>query len=321
MSRDIRALLVDCQGGFSNKVIAGDGSDPFENMRQQQVLRDGGLYVQAKPGEVTAEQSMKNTAEVISSKKGMEFEDVITTEDSHPSIHMSFCSSYKKRGENVRFSDWRKSLINRDMDTFNKFASPFTLMRTEPGNGIVSFDPVTNDITGEYECTVRPLQNWIENEYLPNLATDLCTWTPHCVVNTPGWLLQRDVFNAVHGWEEKNHALSTVLTKGWNLRVEQYSALEAEVPDPKDPSTSLNKTFIQSLVDCDEIPIMGLALNFCVARTMQSIKNFDESLVKKMVLLEDCTVEIAGFEHLTKSLMDEFLPLGMRISNSKDYVA
>jgi nicotinamidase/pyrazinamidase len=114
------------------------------------------------------------------------------------------------------------------------------------------------------------------------------------------------------------------VTKGSNIYTEHYSAVQADVPDPQDPSTMLNTRLIQTLEQADMIALCGEAINFCVANTVRDIaNNFGEENIKKFVLLTDATSPVPGkdFEPLTDSFMKEMTKRGMKVSTTKEFLA
>jgi nicotinamidase-related amidase len=111
------------------------------------------------------------------------------------------------------------------------------------------------------------------------------------------------------------------VTKGSNLWTEHYSAVQADVPDPEDPDTQLNMRLIETLQEADEIILAGEARSHCLANTVLDIaNNFGEENIKKMVLLEDGTSDVPGFENLGEDFVKEMKGRGMRISTTTDYL-
>ena len=76
-------------------------------------------------------------------------------------------------------------------------------------------------------------------------------WPTHCLIGTPGWCVQKNLMAALQEWERKEFANVDYVTKGSNPWTEHYGGLEAEVPDPSDPTTGLNTRFIQVLQAAD----------------------------------------------------------------------
>lgn len=70
--------------------------------------------------------------------------------------------------------------------------------------------------------------------------------------------------DAIFQWEEKTKKSAIYISKGKNNRTEMYSALEAEVIDPEDHSTSLNLEILSELKNADMVNVIRFIywLNF-----------------------------------------------------------
>lgn len=164
-------------------------------------------------------------------------------------------------------------------------------------------------------------------EYLEALAATKryphVIWPEHCLIGDPGHNIHPTLSAAVHGWEQKRFALSDVVTKGSNPWTEHFSAVQAEVPDPSDPSTQVNRHLIDSLEEADLVICAGEALSHCVANTFRDIiKNFrDPAAVKKLVLMTDGSSPVPGFEKLADDFVREMVGLGMQMSTTTDILA
>lgn len=162
-------------------------------------------------------------------------------------------------------------------------------------------------------------------QYVQTLADNkryvLTIWNPHCLVGSWGHNLIPSIYDALRQWEAEFARVDFVM-KGHNLFTEHYSAVQADVPDPEDPSTSLNVGLVRTLEEADRILISGEALNFCLANTVRDIAdNFGADSVKKIVLLTDCTSPITGlpiFDQMTKDFMDEMTSRGMQTATTAD---
>ena len=150
----------------------------------------------------------------------------------------------------------------------------------------------------------------------------LCIWPPHCLIGTPGATIVPALAAELNGWCELNLSTVDYVAKGSNPFTEHYSAIQAEVPDPSDPKTSINAEFVQTLMDADLIAVAGEASSHCLCNTvMDIVKQFqDDSLVAKIVLLEDATSPVPGFEGLYTKFRDEMVAKGMKISNTVDFL-
>ncbi len=113
------------------------------------------------------------------------------------------------------------------------------------------------------------------------------------------------------------------VTKGSNIHTEHYSAVQADVPDPDDPTTHINTGLIKTLMDADDILVAGEALSHCLAFTASDIAdNFgDDSLVSKFILLTDATNSVPGFEQNGVDFITRLTARGMRTTTTKEYLA
>lgn len=191
---------------------------------------------------------------------------------------------------------------------------PFTLISVEDvAQGVwVPADPRKE--AREYALNyVRELRD--NNRY------QLCIWPPHCLIGTPGHNVVSVVGKALAEWEKQNTAMVDYVTKGSNYMTEHYSAVQADVPDGTDPTTLLNTRLIKTLEQADIIALSGQALSHCVANTVRDIAdNFGEENIKKLVLIEDTTSPVPGFENLAEEFLLEMKGRGMQVAQSTDFL-
>ncbi|MBC8139361.1 MAG: hypothetical protein H8F28_26085 [Fibrella sp.] len=150
----------------------------------------------------------------------------------------------------------------------------------------------------------------------------LCIWPYHCLIGSAGHNIMPELLTALNDWERENFALLDVVTKGSNIFTEHYSAVKADVPDPQDPTTQINKGLIKTLMECDLVFIAGQALSHCVANTVRDIANEfgDDTYVKKLVLLTDASSSVGGFEQLGNDFVREMTARGMQTSTTTDFL-
>jgi len=150
----------------------------------------------------------------------------------------------------------------------------------------------------------------------------LCIWPPHCLIGTPGAAIVPELAKELNDWCATNLSTIDFVAKGSNPFTEHYSAIQAEVPDPSDPKTSINAEFVQTLMEADLIAVAGEAGSHCLANTVRDIvKQFqDDKLVAKIVLLEDATSPVPGFEGLYTTFRDEMVAKVMKVSNTVDFL-
>lgn len=152
----------------------------------------------------------------------------------------------------------------------------------------------------------------------------LIIWPEHCLIGSWGHNVHADVFSALTAWARSKQAVVDFVTKGSNPTTEHYSAVQAEVPDANDPSTmlNLNSGLIPALKSADIVLIAGEALSHCVASTVRDIAdNFGEDNIKKMVLLEDCSSSVTGFEANGQQFIAEMKARGMQVATSTTFLA
>jgi len=143
-------------------------------------------------------------------------------------------------------------------------------------------------------------------------------WPYHCLIGTSGYNVVEDLMNVFNEWTAQSRLLNFV-AKGSNFKTEHYSAVQADVPDPEDPTTSLNTDFVRMVEESDMIIIAGEASSHCVASTVKDIANnfSDKDTIKKMIFLEDCSSAVPGFESYEKDFLNEMTGRGMQISNTQ----
>lgn len=198
----------------------------------------------------------------------------------------------------------------------------------EHGKHPAPFTPITPDDmeSGKWRTTQMGARKRTQ-EYLRALAATNryphVIWPEHCLIGDEGHNLHPTLAAAIHQWEEKRYAVPNVVTKGSNMWTEHFSAVQAEVPDPTDPSTQVNRGLVEALEDADIILWTGEALSHCLANTFRDVvKNFsDPAYVQKMTLLTDATSPVPGFEVLGENFIRDMTALGMKLSTTVDILS
>lgn len=246
----------------------------------------GALYVKG------AENDMDRTAQMIK-RLSKKLDDIHITVDSH------------------RLFDVAHPLYW--VNSSGKNPDPFT---------IITADDVENGkwmpaVPGLYKRSLA---------YVKQLAQSgrysLCVWPVHCRIGTEGHSIVSNLMDSLTEWENSLGWVD-IVTKGSNPYTEHYSAVQAEVPDPEDPSTQLNTTLIKTLMDADIIAIAGEASSHCVANTVRDIANNfgDDSYVSKLHFLQDASSPVTGFENFEKDFLNEMVNRGMKMTSTKDFLA
>ena len=149
----------------------------------------------------------------------------------------------------------------------------------------------------------------------------LTIWPPHCLVGTWGHNVIPVISGALRRWEERQQARVRYHLKGHNPWTEHYSAVQADVPDPDDPSTQVNVQLIQTLEKADIVALSGQALSHCVANTVRDIADhLGKESIHKLVLLEDTSSPVPGFEEVAQRFLTEMRQRGMKTVKAAEFL-
>jgi nicotinamidase-related amidase len=156
----------------------------------------------------------------------------------------------------------------------------------------------------------------------------LCIWPPHCLIARTGHNVQADLDQALQRWSDKTIGIINYVTKGSNPFTEHYGALMAEVPDPEDPTTTLNTDFLDILQEADIIGLAGEALSHCVKETITQIAdNIDEKYLRKFYILTDCSSPVPAvpdgpdFPQIAADWLEEMKDRGMNLVKAEEFLA
>lgn len=269
-----------------------DPQNDFCDIPEQELPRDAQGNISVRPALAVpgATQDMKRLAALVRNA-GRKLRDIQVTLDSHNPV-------------DIAHQTWF-------VDVNGNHPAPFTVISSkdmEVGTWRTT-NPAAQAYTLEY---VRALE--ANNRYL------LIIWPEHCLIGSWGHNIYSELKQELDIWARKRLATVGYVTKGSNPKTEHYSAVQAEVPDPSDASTQMNSGWLSVLSEADEVLIAGEALSHCVANTVRDIaNNFGSENIKKLVLLEDCTSSVGGFEAQGQAFVDEMVARGMRVAKSTDY--
>jgi nicotinamidase-related amidase len=239
----------------------------------------------------SAEDDMKRLAAMVGRLQSR-IDDIHVTMDSHRIIDIAHPAYWK--------------------DSAGNNPAPFTLI-------------TAGDVeSGRWTTTMPSLYNRAL-AYVKALETNgryvLCIWPPHCLIGSWGHALVPEFHNAITLWEKARFKSVDFVTKGSNVFTEHYSAVQAEVPDPKDASTQLNTQLIDVLSNADIVAVAGEALSHCLANTVKDIAdNFGEENIKKLVLLTDASSSVSGFEDLGDQFVSSMTARGMQLSTTEEFL-
>lgn len=140
------------------------------------------------------------------------------------------------------------------------------------------------------------VQNYLEALEAAGRYTHM-VWPLHCEIGAWGHNVHYAVRAACNRWEEQMLRNVYRIIKGTNPLTEHYSALCAEVPDPQDAATGLNRELLAWLRTGDRVFIAGEAGSHCVKATVEHIvEQFSAQERGRLVLLSDCMSAVTGFE-------------------------
>jgi len=246
---------------------------------------EGSLYVYG------ADDDMKRLANMINRSK-RKIDAIHITLDQHNIIHIAHPVFW--------------------VDPQGRHPEPFT---------VITLDDV---IKGNWKTT-KSFMMEKATSYIKELSLkgryELSIWPPHCIIGSLGATIMPVLHEALKSWEIDRFSTVNIFTKGENIWTEHYSAIKAEVPDPFDPKTEINKTLIDALQHADFIVVAGEALSHCVANTIKDIADtLGDKYLSRIVLLDDATSPVKGFENLAADFIKDMKSKGMKISNTRDFV-
>jgi len=146
----------------------------------------------------------------------------------------------------------------------------------------------------------------------------LIVWPVHCVLGTWGHNIHEAVAAELARWEQQSQRTALRVLKGLNPMTEQYSAVQAEVPDERDPRTQANHALIeQARPDEGLLLVAGEAASHCVASTLEHLfEALDAAERRRVVILSDCMSPVASFEKQAAKFFSDARALGARVMTS-----
>lgn len=246
-----------------------------------------------------ADKDMERLAKMID-RFGGDIDDIQITMDSHYHLHIAHACVWVDQNGNHPMPIF--------LNSGNSVPTPITLDDIKNGKWR-AYNPKWQTRFVEYVITLDK-----------NGRYQLMIWPDHCIIGFPGQNLAVGFREAIGNWEDKFFGVAQRVTKGSNIFTEHYSAVKADVPDDDDIKTRLNTKLIDTLKKYDKILICGEALSHCVANTIRDVADeFDEEQVKKFVLLEDASSNVAGCEKMGEDFVNEMVGKGMELSKTDKF--
>jgi len=145
-------------------------------------------------------------------------------------------------------------------------------------------------------------------------------WPAHCEIGSWGHGVHAAVQAAYNSWESRRAQAVGKILKGQNPLTEHYSAVKAEVPDPDDPDTDVNRMLLGRLESADVIVVAGEAGSHCVRATTEHLLEYlDPGRARQLVLLGDCISPVTGFEREYEAFLAAMSARGVRTVSVCDF--
>lgn len=186
---------------------------------------------------------------------------------------------------------------------------------------------------GDFDWLIRQVEFYCD-ELEKSGKYSLYLWPPHCILGSDGHALVGIVHEARMFHAYVRGTKSWMEIKGANALTENYSVLSPEVLLRHDGKAlaQRNTRLFDTLLDCDRVVIAGQAASHCIKSSVQDlleeIRSRDESLARKVYLLEDCMSAVAvrdpddpetflfDFTPQAREALERFAAAGMNIVRS-----
>lgn len=140
-------------------------------------------------------------------------------------------------------------------------------------------------------------------------------WPEHCLHGSEGAAIIPVLMEAVTVWA-RGGKYYEVVEKALNPSTEFFGAFRANVPLANAPDTMFNVKLKEELECHDVIWLAGEARSHCVANTLKQLFDYP-NIVRKLVILEDCTSNIQGCEDLAIPIYEKATRMGARFVKSE----
>jgi nicotinamidase-related amidase len=139
-------------------------------------------------------------------------------------------------------------------------------------------------------------------------------WPTHCLDGSWGWEVYKPVLEALDRWSSATGAAPAYKRKGTHYLTEHYAAFAAEYPIENAPETQVDTALLDRLAQHDLILVSGQALSHCVGETLRQMTDlWPRKLCEKVILLQDTTSPVPGFEAHAEALVKQIQSAGIKI--------
>lgn len=146
-------------------------------------------------------------------------------------------------------------------------------------------------------------------------------WPVHCQVGTWGHNVAEIIQLRLNQWERAKGEPALRILKGMNRLTEHYSAVRAEVVNPRDAHTQTNQRLVEQLNKADVIYVAGEALSHCVKATVLHLVGAlrGRDAASRMVLLTDAMSSVTGFEAEGEAFLADMKARGATLAKTGDF--
>ncbi len=149
---------------------------------------------------------------------------------------------------------------------------------------------------------------------------NLMIWPYHTMQGTLGHMLSAPLSEALAWYSAARNTRPHYIIKGQTRRTEYYGIFGAEIPDPEDPTSSLNRELVEVMKEHDRIYVAGEAKSHCVLESeKQLVSSFEKryEFLSKLYFLQDCTSSIKSptidFEAETQKELEQMQQQGVKM--------
>jgi nicotinamidase-related amidase len=159
---------------------------------------------------------------------GDDIHDIFVSMDSHYPCHIAHAVSWHRK------------------DAPQEHPKPFTrITNADVLNGVWVYGDGSEDMQAWAQAYTGALER--------RGRMVLTIWPEHYIIGSAGHSVVPNINAALQRWAERSNRPINYVMKGQNLRVEMYSALQADVHDPLDQNTSLNHELLSMLKTSDRV--------------------------------------------------------------------